>query len=76
MAVDDGAVEVVVEIPKGSRNKYEIDHETGHVWLDRHLFAACMPKPAPCQNATLRTISKADHSISFHALLRQYCAAI
>ncbi len=32
--------EVVVEIPKGSRNKYEIDHETGAVWLDRHLFTA------------------------------------
>ncbi len=37
--------EVVVEIPKGSRNKYEIDHETGAVWLDRHLFTA-MAYPA------------------------------
>jgi len=25
-AMDDGAIEVVVEIPKGSRNKYEFDH--------------------------------------------------
>jgi inorganic pyrophosphatase len=33
-------IEVVVEIPKGSRNKYEIDHETGAVWLDRNLFTA------------------------------------
>jgi inorganic pyrophosphatase len=33
-------VEVIVEIPKGSRNKYEIDHHTGDVWLDRHLFTA------------------------------------
>jgi inorganic pyrophosphatase len=33
-------VEVVVEVPKGSRNKYEIDHETGAVWLDRELFTA------------------------------------
>lgn len=33
-------VEIVVEIPKGSRNKYEIDHETGAIWLDRHLFTA------------------------------------
>ena len=32
--------EVVVEIPRGSRNKYEIDHDTGDVWLDRHLFQA------------------------------------
>ena len=30
--------EVVVEVPKGSRNKYEIDHETNAVWLDRVLF--------------------------------------
>ncbi|AWB83043.1 inorganic pyrophosphatase [Corynebacterium yudongzhengii] len=31
-------VEVTVEIPKGSRNKYEVDHETGKVYLDRYLF--------------------------------------
>jgi inorganic pyrophosphatase len=30
----------VIEIPAGSRNKYEIDHESGEVWLDRHLFVA------------------------------------
>ena len=28
----------VIEIPKGSRNKYEVDHETGRVFLDRVLF--------------------------------------
>jgi len=33
-------IEVVVEIPKGSRNKYEIDHDSGAVWLDRNLFTA------------------------------------
>jgi inorganic pyrophosphatase len=33
-------VEVVVEIPKGTRNKYEADHETGVIWLDRMLFTA------------------------------------
>jgi inorganic pyrophosphatase len=33
-------IEVVVEVPKGSRNKYEIDHETGAIWLDRELFTA------------------------------------
>jgi inorganic pyrophosphatase len=32
--------EVVVEIPQGSMNKYEVDHDSGEVWLDRHLFAA------------------------------------
>ena len=32
--------DIVVEIPKGSRNKYEVDHETGRVYLDRVLFTA------------------------------------
>jgi inorganic pyrophosphatase len=36
----DGCVHVVIEIPRGSRNKYEIDHETGRVFLDRRLFTA------------------------------------
>jgi inorganic pyrophosphatase len=31
---------VVVEIPAGSRNKYEVDHETGEIYLDRRLFTA------------------------------------
>jgi inorganic pyrophosphatase len=30
----------VIEIPKGSRNKYEVDHETGRVYLDRVLFTS------------------------------------
>lgn len=30
--------EVVIEIPRGSRNKYEVDHKTGKVMLDRVLF--------------------------------------
>ncbi len=34
------AYDVVVEIPKGSRNKYEVDHETGRVYLDRVLFTS------------------------------------
>jgi inorganic pyrophosphatase len=33
-------VEVVVEIPQGSRNKYEMDHETGRIRLDRMLFTS------------------------------------
>src|SRR5579859_6948131 len=33
-------IEVVVEIPKGTRNKYEADHDTGAIWLDRMLFTA------------------------------------
>jgi inorganic pyrophosphatase len=33
-------IEVVVEIPKGSRNKYEFDHERGVMTLDRRLLSA------------------------------------
>lgn len=33
-------IETVVEIPKGSRNKYEMDHDSGAIWLDRMLFTA------------------------------------
>lgn len=33
-------VTVVVEIPKGSRNKYELDHATGRIRLDRMLFSS------------------------------------
>jgi len=36
---------MVVEIPRGSRNKYEVDQRTGDVWLDRRLFTA-MQYPA------------------------------
>lgn len=32
--------DVTIEIPKGSRNKYEIDHHTGRIMLDRTLFTA------------------------------------
>jgi len=32
--------EVTIEIPKGQRNKYEVDHETGRVKLDRYLYTS------------------------------------
>jgi inorganic pyrophosphatase len=32
--------DVTIEIPKGQRNKYELDHETGRIRLDRMLFTA------------------------------------
>lgn len=35
-----GCIHVVIEIPRGSRNKYEIDHDSGRVFLDRRLFTA------------------------------------
>jgi inorganic pyrophosphatase len=30
--------DVTIEIPKGQRNKYEVDHDTGRVRLDRYLY--------------------------------------
>ncbi|MGI8924816.1 MAG: inorganic diphosphatase [Fimbriimonadales bacterium] len=38
-------VNVIVEIPKGSTNKYEIEHDTGLVRFDRVLFS---PLFYPC----------------------------
>jgi inorganic pyrophosphatase len=32
--------DVTIEIPQGSRNKYELDHETGRIKLDRRLFTS------------------------------------
>ncbi|MER5439193.1 inorganic diphosphatase [Streptomyces sp. NPDC002790] len=32
--------DVLIEIPKGSRNKYEVDHESGRIRLDRRLFTS------------------------------------
>ena len=32
--------DVVIEIPGGSRNKYEVDHATGRIRLDRMLFTS------------------------------------
>jgi inorganic pyrophosphatase len=32
--------DVIVEIPKGQRNKYEMDHESGRIKLDRMLFTS------------------------------------
>jgi inorganic pyrophosphatase len=41
-AVSDGNAPLTcfVEIPKGSRNKYELDVERGVIRLDRHLFSS------------------------------------
>jgi inorganic pyrophosphatase len=33
-------VDVIVEIPKGSRNKYEYDHDLGRIRLNRMLFTS------------------------------------
>src|SRR4051794_35390244 len=40
MANGFGAVDAIVEIPRGSRNKYEFDPATGSIRLDRVLFSS------------------------------------
>jgi inorganic pyrophosphatase len=32
--------DVTIEIPQGNRNKYEVDHHTGRIRLDRMLFTS------------------------------------
>ena len=34
------AFDVTIEIPKGTKNKYEMDHNTGRIRLDRTLFTS------------------------------------
>ncbi|HEY6812503.1 MAG TPA: inorganic diphosphatase [Propionibacteriaceae bacterium] len=38
--VSDLTFDVTVEIPKGQKNKYEVDHDTGRIRLDRTLFTS------------------------------------
>jgi inorganic pyrophosphatase len=39
--------DVVIEIPRGSRNKYEADHESGLIRLDRTLFTSTVEPTFP-----------------------------
>ena len=47
-------LDVTIEIPRGSRVKYEVDHETGRLRLDRVLFTSMQYPPL---TATSRTPS-------------------
>ena len=38
--MDEATLTAIIEIPGGSRNKYELDPETGKIFLDRMLFTA------------------------------------
>jgi inorganic pyrophosphatase len=38
--LDPAVFDVLIEIPRGSRNKYEVDHASGRIRLDRTLFTA------------------------------------
>lgn len=40
MSESQGVVHVIVEIPKGHRNKYEVDKTTGLLKLDRYLYSS------------------------------------
>jgi len=40
MSAEPVEFDVFIEIPRGSRNKYELDHRTGRLRLDRTLFTA------------------------------------
>jgi inorganic pyrophosphatase len=40
MAEPFAAVTVIIEIPRGSRNKYEFDQATGAIRLDRVLYSS------------------------------------
>src|SRR5207237_2616938 len=40
LAMEDGTLTCFVEIPKGSRNKYEYDVKSGVIKLDRFLFSS------------------------------------
>jgi inorganic pyrophosphatase len=33
-------INVIIEVPRGSQNKYELDHVTGRIKLDRHLIVS------------------------------------
>jgi inorganic pyrophosphatase len=38
--LDPAVLDVLIEIPRGSRNKYEVFHASGRIRLDRILFTA------------------------------------
>ncbi|MBP3191180.1 inorganic diphosphatase [Natronogracilivirga saccharolytica] len=40
MTVNNSVITVMIEIPKGSRNKYEYDKKTGLISFDRMLFSS------------------------------------
>ncbi len=58
------ALTVTIEIPKGTRNKYEVDHDTGRIHLDRVLFTS-MAYPADygyIDDTSARTATRSTRS--------------
>jgi inorganic pyrophosphatase len=37
---EEGWIQALIEIPRGSRNKYEYDHDSGVIHLDRVLYSS------------------------------------
>jgi inorganic pyrophosphatase len=37
---DEQIINAIIEIPKGSRNKYEVDKQSGLIMLDRYLYSS------------------------------------
>ena len=59
-------VMMFVEVPSGSRNKYEVDAETGQIVLDRRLFTS-MTYPADygfVEGPSARTATRSTRSAS------------
>ena len=62
-AIVGSAFPVVIEIPKGSKNKYELDKETGLLRLDRVLYSS-VHYPADygfIPRTTATRLSQRDH---------------
>jgi inorganic pyrophosphatase len=78
------AITTVVEIPHGSKNKYEIDKETGLIALDRVLHSAqeypfnygFVPQTLWDDNDALDVIILATHPIPAGILVRVRAVAI
>src|SRR5204863_410628 len=62
------AFPVVIEIPKGSTNKYELDKDTGLLRLDRVLYSAVLLQGRFCHACGQKA---AASDVSLHELLHE-----
>lgn len=57
-------VEVVVEIVKSGRNRYNVDRDSGRIYLDRHLYTAmCCPADYGSVQATFGQDGNPVHAL-------------
>jgi inorganic pyrophosphatase len=52
----DQSVDVLVEIPKGSRAKYEMDQKTGRIRLEEPTFPGCVVPSRPIGTLLMREV--------------------